>query len=51
MSYTTFDSDPGSFGLRLLGGTQLARLVAKKRLQTTYTIPFPVAEYDKAPKT
>jgi Protein NO VEIN, C-terminal len=49
--YNVRQGDPGGFGLRLLGGAQLARLVAKKRLQTTYTIPFPVAEYDKAPKT
>lgn len=41
--------DPAQFGLRLLGGEQLARLIAKKRMQTTYTIPFPVAEYDAAP--
>ena len=42
--------DASLFGLRLLGGDQLARLVAKKRVQTTYTIPFPVAEYDAAPR-
>ncbi len=41
--------DPAQFGLRLLGGEQLARLIAKKRVQTTYIIPFPVAEYDAAP--
>ncbi len=41
--------DPAQFGLRLLGGERLARLIAKKRAQTTYTIPFPVAEYDAAP--
>lgn len=33
----------------MLGGEQLARLVAKKRVQTYYTLPFPVAEYDGAP--
>lgn len=41
--------DPAQFGLGLLGGEQLARLIAKERMQTTYTIPFPVAEYDAAP--
>lgn len=40
--------DSTQFGLCLLGGEQLARLIAKKRIQTTYTIPFPVAEYDAA---
>ncbi|HEX3956703.1 MAG TPA: hypothetical protein VHZ03_08725 [Trebonia sp.] len=28
--------DPQQFGLHLLGGEQLARLIAKKRVQTTY---------------
>ena len=41
--------DPKKFGLRLLGGEQLARLIAKKRAQTTYIVPLPVAEYDSAP--
>ncbi len=42
--------DPALFGLRLLGGDQLARLVGKKRVQTTYNIPFLVGEYDGAPR-
>lgn len=42
--------DPTGFRLRLLGGGELARLIARKRVQTTYTIPFPVAEYDAAPR-
>jgi Domain of unknown function (DUF3883) len=41
--------DPAKFGLRLLGGELLAELVAKKRVQTTYILPFPVGEYDAAP--
>ena len=41
--------DPVKFGLRLLGGELLAKLVAKKRVQTTYILPFPVGEYDAAP--
>lgn len=42
--------DPTQFRLRMLGGEQLARLVAKKRVITYYTLPFPVAEYDVAPQ-
>jgi len=41
--------DPVNFGLRLLGGDLLAKLMAKKRVQTTYILPFPVGEYDAAP--
>lgn len=41
--------DPVKFGLRLLGGELLAKLVAKRRVQTTYKLPFPVGEYDTAP--
>jgi hypothetical protein len=41
--------DPVKFGLRLLGGELLAKLVARKRVQTTYILPFPVGEYDAAP--
>jgi hypothetical protein len=42
--------DPALFRLILLGGEQLTRLVAKKKAQTTYTVPFPVAEFDTAPR-
>lgn len=41
--------DPAHFGIRLLGGELLARLVARKRVQTTYIVPFPVGAYDSAP--
>ena len=44
-----WQGDPVKFGLRLLGGELLAKLVAKKRVQTTYILPFPVGEYDAAP--
>lgn len=30
-------------------GELLAKLVAKKRVQTNYILPFPVGEYDAAP--
>ncbi len=36
--------DPVKFGLRLLGGEPLAKLVAVKRVQTTSVLPFPVGE-------
>ena len=42
--------DAAKFGLRLLGGHLLARLIARKRVQTTYILPFPVGEYDSAPR-
>lgn len=42
--------DPALFRLILLGGEQLARLLAKKKALTTYTVPFPVAEFDTAPR-
>lgn len=42
--------DPQKFGLRLLGGEQLAMMLEKKRVQTTYTIPFPVSVYDSSPQ-
>lgn len=41
--------DPAKFGLHLLGGELLAELVARKRAQTTYILPFAVGEYDAAP--
>lgn len=42
--------DPSDFGLRMFGGEQLARLLAKKRIVTYYTLPVPVAEYESAPQ-
>lgn len=42
--------NPANFGVRLLGGEQLRRLLALKREQTTYIVPFPVGEYDAAPR-
>lgn len=42
--------DLSRFRLGMLGGDQLARLVARKRVQAYYTLPFPVAEYDAAPQ-
>ena len=42
--------DPQQFDLLMLGGEQLARLLARKRAQTYFSVPFPVAEYDAAPR-
>lgn len=41
--------DLARFGLRRLGGELLAKLVARKRVQTTYILPFLVGVYDAAP--
>ncbi|MGH3903114.1 MAG: DUF3883 domain-containing protein [Pseudonocardiaceae bacterium] len=38
--------DPELFTLRVLGGEDLRRLVARKKEQRYYTLPWPVAEYD-----
>src|SRR5438105_2196295 len=41
--------DPDLFGLRILGGQLLARLLDSARERRYYEVPFPVAEYDAAP--
>jgi hypothetical protein len=41
--------DSEQFGLRVLGGALLARLLDKARERRYYEVPFPVAEYDAAP--
>ena len=41
--------DPTKFTLKLLGGEQLSRLIARAKEQRYYGVPWPVAEYDSAP--
>jgi hypothetical protein len=41
--------DPHAFGLRLLGGEQLARMLVRAREKRYFEVPFPVGEYDSAP--
>ena len=41
--------DPAKFGLKVLGGDRLARLLDKAKQRSYYEVPVPVAEYDNAP--
>ena len=41
--------DPAYFTLRVLGGEHLQRLLARKRPQRHYEVPWPVADYDSTP--
>jgi hypothetical protein len=41
--------DPAKFGLKVLGGERLARLIAKAKEKRYFEVPMPVAEYDTAP--
>ena len=41
--------DPSKFGLKVLGGERLARLLEKAKQRSYYEVPVPVAEYDGAP--
>jgi hypothetical protein len=41
--------DPSKFGLKVLGGERLARLLAKAKERRYFEVPVPVAEYDSAP--
>lgn len=41
--------DPDQFGLRVLGGDLLQRLLTSAKERRYYEVPFPVAEYDAAP--
>jgi hypothetical protein len=41
--------DPAKFGLKVLDGELLARLVARAKERRYYEVTVPVAEYDNAP--
>ena len=41
--------DPAKFGLKILGGDRLARLLEKAKERRYFEVPVPVAEYDGAP--
>lgn len=41
--------DPAAFGLKILGGERLARLLEHAKERRYYEVPVPVAEYDTAP--
>ena len=41
--------DPAKFGLKVLGGEQLARLIVRAKEKRYFEVPMPVAEYDAAP--
>lgn len=41
--------NPGHFRLKIFGGEQLARLLARARERRFYELPVPVAEFDAAP--
>lgn len=41
--------DPAFFTLRVLGGTDLRRLLERKREQRYFSVPWPVAVYDSIP--
>jgi hypothetical protein len=41
--------DPSKFGLKVLRGERLKRLVDRAREKRHYEVPFPVAEYDTTP--
>jgi hypothetical protein len=41
--------NPTKFGLKVLGGERLARLLEKAKERRYFEVPVPVAEYDGAP--
>lgn len=41
--------NPAKFGLKVLGGERLARLLAKAKERRYFEVPVPVGEYDGAP--
>jgi hypothetical protein len=41
--------DAAKFGLKVLGGEQLARLIGRAKEKRYFEVPVPVAEYDTAP--
>jgi len=41
--------DPTKFGLKVLGGERLARLIDRAKEKRYFEVPVPVAEYDSAP--
>ncbi|MBV9487343.1 MAG: hypothetical protein JO246_14955 [Frankiaceae bacterium] len=41
--------DPDQFRLTVLSGDRLQRLLERKRQQTYWTVPWPVADYDADP--
>jgi hypothetical protein len=41
--------DPTKFGLKVLGGERLARLLERAKERRYFEVPVPVAEYDAAP--
>jgi uncharacterized protein DUF3883 len=42
--------DPAAFELRILGGDQLRRLVARAKERRYFEVPVPVGEYDRLPR-
>lgn len=41
--------NPARYGLKVLGGERLARLIARAKEKRYLEVPVPVAEYDNAP--
>jgi hypothetical protein len=41
--------DPAKFTLRVLGDTQLQRLLGRAKEYRGYSVPWPVADYDNCP--
>jgi hypothetical protein len=41
--------NPTKFGLKVLGGARLARLLERAKERRYFEVPVPVAEYDNAP--
>jgi hypothetical protein len=41
--------DPAKFGLKVLGGQRLTRLLERAKERRYFEVPLPVAEYDTAP--
>lgn len=41
--------DPAKFGLKVIGGERLARLIGRAKERRYFEVPVPVAEYDGAP--
>jgi hypothetical protein len=41
--------DPTKFGVKVLGGERLARLIGRAKEKRYFEVPVPVAEYDSAP--
>jgi hypothetical protein len=41
--------NPAKFGLKVLGGQRLARLLERAKERRYFEVPLPVAEYDRAP--